>query len=117
MKSIMLIYIVGIVAMLTMLVCIAVEEKECAFICSVVELTAFIIGNFIQSERVLNYCRSLEREVCKISSDIVLTKNSVDYIGNVAKQSAANASILNVELKSRIDKLTTKVDDIANKVG
>ena len=104
MKNVILCYILGVIALFGMILCIAEGERGCAFILSIVELSSLIVGNFIQSERVLKHLHFLNREMYKISSDIISTKNSIDFIGRLSNRNMIDVASSIDELKQKVDK-------------
>ena len=108
----MLCYIIGILALFGMLVCVSVKEYECAFILSIVELTAFIVANFNQTERILKQLHLLNREMFEVTHDIVAVKNSIDFLSQLSNRNMIDITKSVDEIKQEINK--TEKNDSTN---
>ena len=110
MKNVILCYIVGLLALFLMLVCASTGEYVSAFVLGIVQLTLFTVGNFIQSERILNGMNAMIRELYKTSHDIVLIKNSIDFIGTLSNRNMIDTTTSLCELSKEIHEIKEQID-------
>ena len=110
MKNVILCYIVGLLALFLMLVCASTGEYVSAFVLGIVQLTLFTVGNSIQSERILNGMNAMIMELYKTSHDIVLIKNSIDFIGTLSNRNMIDITTSLCELSKEIHEIKEQID-------
>jgi hypothetical protein len=110
MKNVIICYIAGLLALFLMLVCTSSGEYVLAFVLSIVQLTLFVVGNFIQSERILKKMNAIIIELCKTSHDLVLTKNSIEFIGTLSNRNMIDTTMSLGELTKEINEIKEQIN-------